>query len=221
MKEWFKARTIWGAAIETLSDAEAGRLMKAIWRYAMSGEQTELTGAEKGIFALVLMTMSQDEAQANAISAKRAEAGSLGGKQKVANAIKCYEDVANVANAINKNQNKNIEKDIEKESILTDTKEKVKRFTPPTLEEVRAYCQERENHVDAQVFVDFYASKGWKVGNSPMKDWKACVRTWERNRSITPVVKQVVAQQYTQRDYSDEDEEAFRRMLNGSGVQAL
>lgn len=57
----------------------------------------------------------------------------------------------------------------------------VRRFTPPTIEEVKAYCQERGNSVDAQRFVDFYSSKGWKVGNSPMKDWRAAVRTWERD----------------------------------------
>lgn len=54
------------------------------------------------------------------------------------------------------------------------------RFTPPTVDEVRAYCMERRNGVDPEAFIDFYASKGWRVGNQPMKDWKACVRTWER-----------------------------------------
>ena len=53
------------------------------------------------------------------------------------------------------------------------------RFAPPTLEEVAAYCKERQNNVDAQRFVDFYASKGWFVGKNKMKDWKAAVRTWE------------------------------------------
>lgn len=55
-----------------------------------------------------------------------------------------------------------------------------RRFTPPTIEEVSTYCQERGNGVDAQRFVDFYASKGWKVGSSGMKDWHAAVRNWER-----------------------------------------
>ena len=53
------------------------------------------------------------------------------------------------------------------------------RFIPPTVEEVTAYCQERKNCVDAHRFVDFYASKGWKVGKENMRDWKAAVRTWE------------------------------------------
>lgn len=54
------------------------------------------------------------------------------------------------------------------------------RFTPPTVEEVAAYCLERKNHVDPQRFVDFYAAKGWMVGKNRMKDWKAAVRTWEQ-----------------------------------------
>lgn len=55
------------------------------------------------------------------------------------------------------------------------------RFIPPTLEEVEAYCFERQNSVDPQKFVDYYTSNGWKVGRNPMKDWKACIRSWERN----------------------------------------
>lgn len=58
---------------------------------------------------------------------------------------------------------------------------KESRFIPPTLQEVQAYCQERGNKVDAEQFIDFYAAKGWMVGKNKMKDWKACVRTWERN----------------------------------------
>ena len=58
-----------------------------------------------------------------------------------------------------------------------------KRFTPPTVEDVASYCRERGNAVDAQRFVDFYASKGWRVGSSGMKDWRAAVRNWERQDS--------------------------------------
>lgn len=53
-------------------------------------------------------------------------------------------------------------------------------FRPPSLEEVEAYCRERENAVDAGKWWDFYQSKGWMVGKTKMKDWKAAVRTWER-----------------------------------------
>lgn len=58
---------------------------------------------------------------------------------------------------------------------------KVARFTPPTVEEVQEYCRERGNKVDAQRFVDFYTANGWHQGRGkPIKDWRAAVRTWER-----------------------------------------
>ncbi len=59
---------------------------------------------------------------------------------------------------------------------------KEKKFKKPTLEEVKEYCKERNNNVNAEQFIDFYESNGWKVGKNSMKDWKASVRTWERNK---------------------------------------
>lgn len=59
------------------------------------------------------------------------------------------------------------------------------RFTPPTLEEIKTYCTERNNNVDPQRFYDFYASKGWMVGKNKMKDWQAAVRTWEKSDNQT------------------------------------
>jgi len=62
----------------------------------------------------------------------------------------------------------------------TTTTTNRKRFTPPTLQEVQDYCKERGNGVSAENFIDYYTANGWRVGKNPMKDWKACVRTWER-----------------------------------------
>ena len=56
------------------------------------------------------------------------------------------------------------------------------RFTPPEVWEVIAYCQERDNGIDGQEWHDFYTAKGWMVGKTKMKDWKAAVRTWEKSR---------------------------------------
>lgn len=55
------------------------------------------------------------------------------------------------------------------------------RFTPPTLTEIEAYCNERGNAVDAERFFNYYESNGWMVGKNKMKDWKAAVRTWEKS----------------------------------------
>lgn len=57
-----------------------------------------------------------------------------------------------------------------------------KNFVPPSVEEVSTYCLSRCNDVDPERFVDFYSAKGWMVGKNKMKDWKACVRTWEQRQ---------------------------------------
>ena len=69
---------------------------------------------------------------------------------------------------------------IDKNSLDKDSISPRSRFVKPTIEEVRAYCAERNNGVDAQRWYDYYESNGWKVGRNPMKDYKAAIRTWER-----------------------------------------
>lgn len=59
--------------------------------------------------------------------------------------------------------------------------QKKKAFCKPCLEEVQAYCQERQNNVDAERWLSYYEANGWRVGKNPMKDWRAAVRTWERD----------------------------------------
>lgn len=64
------------------------------------------------------------------------------------------------------------------------------RFKKPTIEEVKQYCLERNNNIDAENFIDYYEANGWKVGKNPMKDWKAAIRTWERRDNGTTNKKQ-------------------------------
>lgn len=76
----------------------------------------------------------------------------------------------------------------QQEKEKEEVKEKVKRniFKHPTIEEVQNYCLERNNNVDAKRWYDFYVSKGWLVGKSKMRDWKASVRTWEKETNVSP-----------------------------------
>lgn len=67
-------------------------------------------------------------------------------------------------------------------STFTEKDSKGKTFKPPTIEEVKAYCDERNNGVNPNKWYDFYSSKGWMVGKNKMKDWKAAVRTWEEDK---------------------------------------
>ena len=57
------------------------------------------------------------------------------------------------------------------------------RFKKPNINEIDDYCKQRNNNIDAETFFDFYESKDWKVGKTKMKDWKACVRTWEKRQT--------------------------------------
>ena len=82
-----------------------------------------------------------------------------------------------------------------------------KRFIPPNVDEVAEYCNERQNGVDPQAFVDYYESTGWMRGKSKIKDWKACVRTWERNlkdSKETVVAPEAPVKYYTAEDDTDE-----------------
>lgn len=90
---------------------------------------------------------------------------------------------------------KDKDKEIDKDNI------RVGRFKPPSLEDVKAYCNERKNNVDPQTFIDFYESKGWYVGKNKMRDWKAAIRTWEKGNGR----KRNAALQYQQTPISETD----------------
>jgi len=92
------------------------------------------------------------------------------------------------------------------------------RFTPPAKEEIFDFCMENRLAVDVDRFYDYYTSNGWKVGKNPMKDWKATVRNWAREKrqetARSGFVKTVPAQQFTQRSYENEQDEAMQRMID-------
>lgn len=88
---------------------------------------------------------------------------------------------------VNVNVNENVNENV-KDTPPTPSK----RFTPPSPDEVAAYCGERGNGISGEEFCDFYASKGWMVGKNHMKDWKAAVRTWEKQRGFVMPKKTTV-----------------------------
>ncbi len=127
---------------------------------------------------------------------KRSEAGKLGGapkgnqnanKQKQANQANGCFDKQKQAKQTKQADNDNVDDNVDdNDNVPKGNKESVKekstpsRFIPPTLEQITQYCNERNNLVDPVRFFNFYQSKGWMVGKNKMKDWKAAVRTWEK-----------------------------------------
>ena len=131
-------------------------------------------------------------------------------------ALQCNADVTQVKQLCNGEIEIELEKDIEIEkeihSSAKSTTTKRKRFEKPTLSEIKEYCIERNNNVDAQHFYDYYESNGWKVGKNAMKNWQAAVRTWEKN-SYTNTTKQ------TKKTNTEQTLDAIYKVMNESEVE--
>jgi hypothetical protein len=171
-----------------MSDEDAGRLLKAIYAHVAGEDVAEADEPLTVQLLLPLITGQIDRADEKyqEVCDKRAEAGRRGAEarwQNMANDSKAIANDGKNGKAINRiakmaDPEPDSEPDIEKETPT----ESRKRFVPPTVEEVREYVREKGYSVDPETFVDFYASKGWVVGKSPMKDWRAAVRTWAKDR---------------------------------------
>ena len=214
--EYLKVWCSFAEIIEPLNDSERGRLFTAMLVYAESGELPEFKGNERYVWPIAKQSIDRAREESH----KGRENGSKGGRPQKPeetnrNQTKPTETTENQQEPTESYKDKDKVKDKEKikETHLSVSKEKL-RFSPPTLEDVTAYCRERGNKVDAQRFIDFYASKGWRVGTSPMKDWRAALRNWERDDRGTQKVKTVSAQAYTQREYTEDE-------LAGDAVAAL
>ena len=110
------------------------------------------------------------------------------------------------------------EMEIEKEkdiinSELSFAKKKKEPFHKPSLSEIRAYCSEQHYSVNPETFFDYYESNGWKVGKNPMKDWKAAVRTWQRNERKTEDYSKDSFNRGLTNQYSKEDFKKLEEQL--------
>lgn len=176
-RDYFPCRYSYRSILETFSDPEVGRLFKALLKYGETGERTDLPGKESVAFEFMAADLDRANEAYQAKCKQLSENGKKGGRPK--------------ANGFPENQTEPTES---KQKPIKESKEKEskvkqdnnRRFTPPTPEEVDAYCQERNNGISGQHFCDYYTVRGWKVGKDTMKDWKAAVRTWERNGYSKP-----------------------------------
>lgn len=104
------------------------------------------------------------------------------------------------------------ELEIELDSSAKSTTTKRKRFEKPTISDIKQYCIERNNNVNAEQFYDYYESNGWKVGKNSMKNWQAAVRTWEKN-SYTNTTKQ------TKKTNTEQTLDVIYKVMNESEVE--
>lgn len=146
-------------------------------------ELEQLIGSETATAQRVRDYRARRKQEAEALQCNTDETKLLQCNTDVTETLQCNTDVTDVKRLCyaEKEIEKEIDIDIDKEKNIKRESKKAKAFLPPTQEEVEAYCLERQNNVDAQKFIDFYEAKGWMIGKNKMKDWKAAVRTWERD----------------------------------------
>ena len=155
--------TEWKPLVEALSDDEAGKVFKCIFKY----QSNELVECQNPVWVFIKSKIDEYNHKGEQISEIRREIGRSGG---LAKASKCKQVLANDGKSSNKiKENKTKQNKIKENNIK------------PSLQDVIDYCNERNNGIDANKWYDYYTANGWKIGRNPMKDWKACVRTWERN----------------------------------------
>ena len=130
-------------------------------------------------------------------------------------------NLSNNSSNANANANANERKEIYKEK-QPGAKAPASVFHRPTLQEVKEYCEQRQNGIVAEQWYDYYEANGWKVGRNPMKDWKACVRSWEQRRkeeqaNRPKTMKEEMHELYLKALEEDAREEAERDKGGNSG----
>ena len=188
---------------EKLTDQELGRLFRALMKYSESGERPELAGRESIAFDFIADDIDRSRSSYEEICKKNMENGKLGGRPKNRkNRTVLEETQKSQYKYEDEYEYKSKSKREYKNESVSPPKSPSRgtRFTPPAVEEVAAYCQERKNGIDAQHFVDYYARQKWKLSNgNAMADWKASIRTWEsRDRAR--------GKQTGPRDYGDPED---------------
>lgn len=185
MKESFILYSKHKEVFDSLTDEQSGQLIKGIFEYVTTGK-SNLSGLLNTVFIPIKQDLDRNNEVYEAVCERNRINGLKGGRprketQKTQSVI--LETQENPKNLDNDYDNDNeIEKEIYKENVGDGTEPKKENtFCKPTVEEIKAYCVERKNNIDAQNFFDFYESKGWMIGKNKMKDWQASVRTWEQN----------------------------------------
>lgn len=169
--------------IEQLEPEEKAELLDALMAYSFGGDMPQISRMAKTVFISIRQKIDvQEETYRSKSKAGAASAEARRNKaEQAATEANTTEQAAtetNTAGNININKNTNINPNGEEKEEPTAPRKSAPRFVPPTVEQVAAYVTEKGLRMDPERFVNFYASKGWKVGKDPMKDWQAAARGW-------------------------------------------
>lgn len=180
-KEYVKLWLSYEDYFREYDDASIGAIVRAMLAYRKIGEQPQFEGPERFIWPAIQRDIDESIKAQEAASNAYRENGKKGGRPS--KAVGFSKTKENQKNQSGFSETKKSQGQGQGQGQGQSDIARVKRFTPPTLAEVQSYVAERHSPVDPQGFIDFYASKGWMVGKTPMKDWKAACRNaekWER-----------------------------------------
>ena len=157
-------------ASKCLKTEEKAQLFDAICSYALDEKVEQLDGMAYGMFQLVKPQLDANR--------KRFNNGCIKKQKGSKSEAKAKQTKSKIEANVNVNVNPNVN-----ENLNLESKSKSKLFIKPTINEIKDYCLERKNNVNAESFSNYYEARGWKLKGIQMKDWKACVRTWEQNNN--------------------------------------
>ena len=167
MKKTYVMYKAWSKMFLQLEPEKAGLLIQAICAY-QDGQDFDIGDPVlEAVFSMFAETFDKDTASYE----ERCE-------KNRTNASARYQSQAIASDR--KRSTYEYDNDNDYDNYLNKREEKKRRFTPPSLQEVKDYCVQRNNNVSPENFVNFYTAKDWMVGKNKMRDWKAAVRTWEQ-----------------------------------------
>ena len=186
----------WFDVISQMDDNSRLQMYDAIMQKVWGDDCGDLPPLVKMAMRFISPQIERDTDKWLRIKTERQENGRLGGLAKQANASKCYQkiandskskqDLANLAVSVSVSDSVSVD-NISKDNVIIKEKEKEdkssfkkKRFVKPLVADVDAYVKEKGYHIDAEMFFNFYESKGWMIGKNKMQDWRKAVVTWER-----------------------------------------
>lgn len=197
MKRRFYMYSAWERPMSKLTDEQLGKFLRIYYQMQLTGD-TDVDSEDPMVDMMLEVVREQVTFDVQAYDRKCAVNKENGAKSHQTNPEE-PKQTQTVPNGVDSDSDTEIDSEIEPEIGIDSERlrsgESKKRFRPPTVEEVEAYCFERNNKVDAERFVDYYTANGWKVGKNPMKDWKAAVRNWERKDPPDNVVSMTKGQQ--------------------------
>lgn len=164
----------------TLSDAQFGKLLRGLLQYMQDGQDPQLTGLARHFWLGLRQQYQRDEqAYYDRVETNRKN-GAKGGRPRKTEKPMGSQEPEILTQKPNEKDNEK-DNDNENEIFTAPKRPEGNPFVPPTVQEVKDYCQKEKIATDCEEFVNYYTARGWYMGTAAMQDWKAAIKAWAKN----------------------------------------